>query len=151
MRVLRRLRLPARHDQLAHFAGAAAEAAHAVGLSDLYADRLELAVDEACANIIDHAYAGRAGEIEMEIVLLVDQALVVTLIDEGLPFALPERAAPVRPRDAADAPIGGQGLHIIRASVSEARWEPGVVLADGRRVNRLTLRRDLPPRRGGAA
>lgn len=52
--------------------------------SDIYA--IQTAVDEACANIIDHAYGGEnIGEIEIR-VFEVKDALYIILKDHGEPF-----------------------------------------------------------------
>ena len=145
MITLRRLRLPARHDQLAVFAREACEAAKEAGMSEGEACRVELAVDEACANIVDHAYAGHPGDIDMEIAYAPARAFVVTLLDEGRPFEVPRWANEKPPASVDEVRVGGLGLRIIRQAMTEARWEFGVGAADGRRVNRLTMTRTLAP------
>jgi len=52
--------------------------------SDIYA--IQTAVDEACANIIDHAYGGEnIGEIEIR-VTQIKKGIRIVLRDEGKPF-----------------------------------------------------------------
>lgn len=52
--------------------------------NEVYA--IQTAVDEACANIIDHAYGGEnRGDIKIS-VIPVKNGLQVTLIDSGEPF-----------------------------------------------------------------
>ncbi len=52
--------------------------------SDIYA--IQTAVDEACSNIIDHAYGGEnIGNIEI-CVQKIEKGIRITLIDEGEPF-----------------------------------------------------------------
>lgn len=146
METLRRLRLPARHDQLAQFAAAANDAAREAGLDELQACNVELAVDEACANIVDHAYSGRAGgTIEMEIGHEPGRKLVVTLLDDGRPFTVPETPDRPDPQTVEEAQVGGLGLKIMRKAMTRVEWEFGLGGPDGRRLNRLTMTRDLRP------
>ena len=76
---------------------------------------IDLAVEEASANIVRHAYlSGQAGDILLQ-VEPTDDVVRITLTDWGLPFD----AESVRPFDA-DAPVetrakGGMGLHIIHS------------------------------------
>ncbi len=145
MITLRRLSLPARHNQLVVFAREARAAAGEAGMSEAEAYRVELAVDEACANIVDHAYAGDPGEIDMEIAWVPAKTFVVTLTDQGRPFIVPEGPPASPPKSIEELRVGGLGLRIIRQAMSDARWEFGVGAADGRTVNRLTMTRDLAP------
>lgn len=97
----------------------------------------ELATDEAAANIFEHAYAGRGGEIAVTVSREGD-SLVVCIRDWGRPFD-PER---VPPPDL-DAPleerqVGGLGLFLIR------KFTDGVSFAfDPVRGNTITMRRRL--------
>ena len=74
---------------------------------------IDLAVEEAAANIIWHAYRpGQAGDILLR-VETTDEIVRITLTDWGLPFD-PERVTPFDVR----APVetrakGGTGLHLI--------------------------------------
>ena len=74
---------------------------------------IDLAVEEASANIVRHAYRpGQAGDILLR-VETTDDVVRITLTDWGLPFD----AKKVRPFDV-DAPVetrakGGMGLRII--------------------------------------
>ena len=74
---------------------------------------IDLAVEEASANIVRHAYRpGQAGDILLR-VETIDDVVRITLTDWGLPFD----ADNVRPFDV-DAPVetrakGGTGLHLI--------------------------------------
>jgi serine/threonine-protein kinase RsbW len=54
---------------------------------DCFIYQAELAVHEACTNIIEHAYASSPGRIKIQ--LLIEEAprrLVVDLFDTGIPF-----------------------------------------------------------------
>jgi len=69
-----------------------------------------LAVDEACQNIIRHAYEGDTnGEIVLEIERQ-DRDVVFWLRD----FAPPVDVSKIKPRDIDDVRPGGLGTHFIR-------------------------------------
>ncbi|MBP7196101.1 MAG: ATP-binding protein [Anaerolineaceae bacterium] len=95
---------------------------------------IDLAVDEACSNVIDHAYGGEdRGEIRI-LLDLNDKGLKITIQDDGTPFepedvAEPDLISPLETRCER-----GLGVFLIRKIMDEARWDfsiPG--------VNQLTL------------
>lgn len=75
----------------------------------------EIVLAEALNNIVEHAYARHAGEIEITL-LLHQNALICRIIDTGLPMpndALPAgHLAEFAPTD--DLPEGGFGWFLIR-------------------------------------
>jgi anti-sigma regulatory factor (Ser/Thr protein kinase) len=76
-----------------------------VGFSDAVVERAQLAVTEACANVVVHAYRSRTepGELDVD-VLLQDSSVCVRVRDHG---------EGVRPR--IDSPGLGLGLPLISA------------------------------------
>jgi anti-sigma regulatory factor (Ser/Thr protein kinase) len=122
----RKLVVPARHDQLAKLAALASAAASEVGFDQVQINRIELAVDEACSNIIDHAYAGRAGTITLEVSGEPRQQLTIVLVDQGQPFDPGEVAEYVPTPSIDDAKVGGLGLHLMRQTMDQVCFEFGV-------------------------
>lgn len=106
-----------------------------MSLKDVYA--VQLAVDEACTNIIEHAYGG---ESDNSIDLYCDvtpEALIIRLHDHGEPFnpldvAQPNFEAPIEERD-----NGGLGLYLMRQLMDEIHFSflPGEAVSD----NTLTM------------
>ena len=133
----RRLVAPAQHDQLAGLASFAAAAAAEVGFDDLQINRIELAVDEACSNIIDHAYSGQRGEIAIEISGERNHSLIIVIIDQGKPFdpGSVQEYAPSASLD--EAKVGGLGLHLMRQTMDQVCFEFGVPGVG----NRLTMQK----------
>ena len=74
------------------------------------ARQIVLAVDEACSNIIKHAYGGGSDKPIAITVSDGPDAFVVRLRDEGTKAD----AAAFTPRDLADIRPGGLGMHFIR-------------------------------------
>ncbi len=91
---------------------------------------IELAVEEASANIVQHAYRpGQAGEILLR-VETTDDIVRITFTDWGLPFD-PERVTPFDVR----APVetrreGGTGLRLIYSLMDEVVREVASVLGE---------------------
>ena len=112
------LRFPARPDQLCDVREAVLERTIANGADPQCASDVVMAVDEACQNIIRHAYAGNPdGEIELEIDRRGDD-LVFSLRD----FAPKIDPAAVKPRDLDDVRPGGLGTHLIHSVMDEAEF-----------------------------
>jgi serine/threonine-protein kinase RsbW len=82
---------------------------------------IELAVHEACTNIVEHAYAGLPGRIEIILSLIREpKRLVVELHDSGRSFKLPEITRP----DIHEPQINGYGLFLIYQLMDEIRYQP---------------------------
>jgi serine/threonine-protein kinase RsbW len=94
---------------------------------------LQLAVDEACSNVIQHAYGGRGGQIEITIEAIAN-GMQVVIRDWGQAFDLeavpvPDVTAPLEAR-----PLGGLGLFLIRQMMDSVEFRFDA--ADG---NTLTM------------
>lgn len=114
---------PGRFDSLAAIGEYVTRAAEAAGLDARSVEGVELAVDEACSNIIEHAYGGE-GRGDIEVTYRIDgDGLTVLLRDYGRPFnpdgvPEPDLQAPLEERDA-----GGLGLHFMRQLMDQVRFE----------------------------
>ena len=112
------LRFPAQADRLCGVRHALRESVLANGCDPDCAADVVMAVDEACQNVIRHAYGG---DPKGEIVLEVDrrgEALVFALRD----FAPKIDPADVEPRDLGDLRPGGLGTHFIRTVMDEVKF-----------------------------
>lgn len=100
----------------------------ASGFAEKARGRIVLAVDEALANVIRHAYAGRGGPTELQ--ARVDHgALWIVIRDRGcgrIPVIPESRPAELKP--------GGLGLGILKEVMDDVRWESG---ADGGCILRM--------------
>jgi sigma-B regulation protein RsbU (phosphoserine phosphatase) len=112
-------RFPARPERLGEIRRAVAAAAGRMGCADGIVDDLVLAVDEACQNIIRHAYRGDDGDIVVQLGCEAGH-LVVRLID----FAPPVDVAAICPRSLDDVRPGGLGTHFIRTVMDEVAFLP---------------------------
>jgi serine/threonine-protein kinase RsbW len=132
--------LPGKYENLVKFSEFVRQAAEDAGLDNFSIYQVETAVDEACANIIDHAY-GREGKGDIECTCQVaPEELTVILRDWGIPFNpakihTPNLNAPLKKRKA-----HGLGLHFIRQWMDEVNFnfsgETGNVLTMVKRRER---------------
>jgi sigma-B regulation protein RsbU (phosphoserine phosphatase) len=109
---------PARAAELKGVREAVREAVKDCGCSAKSSGDIVLATDEACQNIIRHAYGGESDDvIEFEIEHRGD-ALVFSLVDHA-PAIDPSQ---VKPRDLDDIRPGGLGTHFIRRVMDEVEF-----------------------------
>lgn len=84
---------------------------------------VEMAVDEACSNIIEHAYFGmKEGEIECTCDHN-DQTLTIILRDHGQPFQIASVPDPDLSLNLNKRKVGGLGVYLIRKLMDEVRYE----------------------------
>jgi anti-sigma regulatory factor (Ser/Thr protein kinase) len=92
-----------------------------LGIPERALYELELAVDEACANVIEHGYQGAGGKIEIQIQAL-NGGVQVVIRDWGQPFdpesiPTPDVTAPLETR-----PVGGVGLFLMRKVMTQVQF-----------------------------
>jgi sigma-B regulation protein RsbU (phosphoserine phosphatase) len=115
---------PARFDQLDSIRGFAVQAARDAGMDDSQTYAVELAMDEACTNIIEHAYKGdEKGDIECTCDSN-DICLTVVIKDHGKPFDPSTVSEPDLDADIDNRPLGGLGIYLIRQLMDEVHFEP---------------------------
>ncbi len=102
------------------------EAALRLGLSEQQAFEVQMAADEASANVIQHAYGpGLAGELHIRCEVEGDD-FVITIRDHGRPFdpdqiPEPDLRCPLEERQ-----VGGLGLYFMRRLMDRVsfRFDP---------------------------
>ena len=78
-----------------------------------------VAVGEICANVIEHAYAGQAGQpIAISLSAFPDR-LIVEVEDDGTPYD----PSGYRPPDLDAVPESGMGLFLVRGTVDEVAFD----------------------------
>ena len=97
--------------------------ARACGFSSDVIDQLSLAVDEACTNIIRHAY-GESNSGPVDIKVDIDpERFTVTIRDEGNSIDLEKYAEPDLNKSIRDRRGGGFGVHIMRKLMDLVEYE----------------------------
>jgi serine/threonine-protein kinase RsbW len=122
---IRKFKFPARYDRVAEICGLVASNAEEAGFDADDVFRIELACDEACTNIVQHAYGGEnLGDIRVELEH-TKEAFVIILRDKGRQFDPDEVPMPNLPTDPDkfdELKIGGLGLHFMRTIMDEIRY-----------------------------
>ncbi len=117
-----RLTVPGRFEYLAQIAEFVTQVAREAGLTDDDVFHVEMAVDEACSNVIEHAYADKSGDIELTCTIAEPGRLEIIIHDQGQPFD-PETVPEPRVGEALDAmQEGGLGLYFMRKLMDEVRF-----------------------------
>jgi serine/threonine-protein kinase RsbW len=92
-----------------------------VRADETFARELASAVGEAFNNVVLHGYAGKRGDVELDIAIdAPGHVVTVTIRDRGRFFdidAVPPLAEPL--------PESGMGVHIMRSYVDQLAFEPG--------------------------
>lgn len=117
------MRFPGRFASLDAIRRFAAQAAREAGLNDDEIYAVQLAVDEACSNIIEHGYGGEErGEIECQCTIEPDR-FIVTIQDQGARFDPTQATEPDVHCELEKRPIGGLGLYLIRRLMDDVEFE----------------------------
>ncbi len=98
-----------------------AEAARQAGLSEKDSYAVQLAADEASANIIEHAYGKGTGQIEMDC-LWSDDEFKIIIRDWGKPFDPARVPEPDLSKDLSRRKIGGLGMYLMRRLMDEVNY-----------------------------
>ena len=83
---------------------------------------LQLAVEEACANVIEHAYGGKGGDLIITFIAR-DRDVVLTVLDHGQPFAPEQVVVPDMSLPLTQRRIGGLGLHLMYQLMDEVQFD----------------------------
>lgn len=98
---------------------------------------VQTAVDEACTNVMLHAYSGKGGVISISCELQ-DKDFIITIRDNGRPFD----PASVPPPDVEAAleerRVGGLGVHLMRKLMDDVSYA-----FDAEKGNKLVMRKTL--------
>ena len=119
---------PGRYESLSEIAEFVQSASHDAGFDSSMTYAVETAVDEACSNVIEHAYGGEdLGEITL-ICEIEQNQLTIKIIDQGKPFNPDSVPGPYLDKNCEDHPGHGLGLYFIKSLMDEVKFEftPGI-------------------------
>ncbi|MFN0107393.1 MAG: ATP-binding protein [Blastocatellia bacterium] len=92
-------------------------------LTELEIGQLELAVDEACANVIEHAYGHDTTKDVSVRATFDDQRLKISVIDEGRGFDPAEVNQKSLDQLVYERRSGGLGIRLIKTLMDEVSYE----------------------------
>lgn len=119
-----------RYEEIHHICHFMAHAARQVGLDESAIFHIELVCDEACTNIIEHAYSGEDKGIIQVSWQVVENHFVMTFHDQGQPFNPDQVPIPHPPPDATatqqeifdNLQVGGLGIHFMRKLMDDVQF-----------------------------
>lgn len=114
-----------------------AEAMNQLDIEPATASRVQLVVDEACTNVIKHAYSEWKGLITL-VLELVDNDLIITIRDRGKPFDPSSVPSPDLEADLDERKIGGLGIYFMRELMDEISYN-----FDVERGNQIKMKKRL--------
>ncbi|MBE0687857.1 MAG: ATP-binding protein [Anaerolineaceae bacterium] len=113
------------------------QAAKSIGFDGFELYKIETAVDEACSNIIEHAYGQEnIGEIIVSVIPDLDE-ITITLTDSGRPFNPKYVKKPNLDADLEDRDDHGLGIYMMK------QWMDVVIFDTFKDKNVLTLVKHL--------
>lgn len=139
------LKIPGRYDHIKQVCEFMAAGAQQAGLDDDAIFKVELACDEACTNIIEHAY-GEEGVGDINATWeATPRSFTITLHDNGRGFdpdgvedpAITKLEAEPKPDE---LKVGGLGIHFMRNLMDEVRYQ-----FDEKHGNTLTMVKYIEP------
>ncbi len=120
MRDLAVIKVPSDPKYLSVIRAVTAKVGELSGLSDRAVEDVKLAVDEACSNVIRHAYGGDSTQSILIRFKKTEEGFEVLIEDEGL------KAQPgsIKGRSLDDVRPGGLGIHLIRRAFDLFSFDP---------------------------
>ncbi|EKD40519.1 MAG: anti-sigma regulatory factor [uncultured bacterium] len=118
MQAIAHLKLRADLENLERTRTLVSECASAQHFGAARVSEIELALEEAFANICNYAYAGQPGEIEVNC-FAEDGGMVIELTDSGISFDITIVDDPDITADLSEREPGGLGIFLIRELIDE--------------------------------
>lgn len=139
---IHRLSVAGRYEKIQSICRFVADGARRSGLGEDATFHVELACDEACTNIIEHAYGGEGiGKIEVSWRVMGDH-FEITIRDQGRAFDPSLIAAPAissAPDGDHEIQVGGLGIHFMRKLMDDITFD-----FDDKNGNTLTMTKRIP-------
>ncbi len=120
---MKTLIFPGNYSSLTKIGDFVTQAAKSLGFESFDLYKIETAVDEACSNIIEHAYGQEGkGNIEVSVAAAPDK-LTITLIDFGEPFNPQNIKDPNLTGNLDDRDNHGLGVYMMKQWMDVVRFE----------------------------
>jgi anti-sigma regulatory factor (Ser/Thr protein kinase) len=133
------IRIYARTEEVGRACEFVAQMAAQAGLDAKARHHCHLAIDEACTNIIEHAYSGGGPDDVIDVWCHQSaDSFDMVVVDDGPPFDPLQLPAPDPGRKLDDRHTGGWGVYFIRKFMDKVDYE----YRDGR--NHLYMAKMLP-------
>ena len=96
--------------------------------------QIDIAIDELFGNIAHYAYNPETGDATVRVEVIEDpMSVVITFIDQGMPYDPLAQADPDTTLSAEDRAIGGLGIFMVKKSMDDVTYE----YKDGRNILKI--------------
>ena len=86
--------------------------------------QIDVAIDELFGNIAHYAYTPEVGDATVRVEVINDPlAVVITFIDNGIPYDPLAKADPDTTLSAEEREIGGLGIYMVKKTMDEITYE----------------------------
>ena len=108
------------------------------GFSEGDAQKIVLAVDEACTNLIEHAFKLDKSRKICVTIEFDPNTFTVNIIDDGMPFDPMVVSTPDMDQYFKQFKRGGLGIHLMRSVMDEITYQPASSRNDSKNILRLS-------------
>ena len=122
MRLLSKLKLPARLSNLREFVELVSKCAEDQGLSSEKVTDIGVATEEALVNICNYAYQGKIGEVKVTCMVDDENRFIIEIEDRGIPFDAKLLEDPNLTPDIDQRQVGGLGVFIIKELMDDVQY-----------------------------
>ena len=95
--------------------------------------QIDIAVDELFGNIVRYAYQPGMGPATVRVEVTGEPAVILTFIDNGVPYDPLKKADPDTTMSAEERQVGGLGIFMVKKSMDEIAYE----YQDGQNILRI--------------
>jgi serine/threonine-protein kinase RsbW len=116
------LRIPSQKDNLEMIRKFVAGVAKKVGFECDDVNKIELAMDEACTNVIEHAYQNDENQ-NIDVAIKIDyQKFTIVVTDKGKSFKPNDIELPDMESYLAELRVGGLGIYLMKKLMDEVEF-----------------------------
>lgn len=117
------LRIPSQTDNLEIIREFVTRIARKVGFQEEETSKIELAVDEACTNVIEHAYSKDERKL-IDITIQIDpQKFTIIITDQGKGFDPKQLNKPDMKKYLEEMRVGGLGIYLMQTLMDEIDFD----------------------------
>ncbi len=123
------LRIPSETDNLELIREFVSRVASKVGFDEDDVGKIELACDEACTNVIKHAYDQNKENKSLDVLIKIDfDRFTLVVTDHGKGFDPKNIKMPNMKQYLAELKVGGLGIYLMKTLMDEVDYEikPGI-------------------------
>ena len=117
------LKIPSQTDNLELIRNFVSGVAKKVGFDAKDTNKIELAIDEACTNVIKHAYKHNEHQ-DIDVAIKIDyQKIAIIVTDRGDSFRMKDVELPDMKDYLAELRVGGLGIYLMKTLMDEVDYK----------------------------